>query len=533
MHSGKKKRQAQQQQQQLSEQNSIIVRFLDLFRRHHQTNQHNAQSEHDGDDSVHVVEDDELLNRSTTANSISSGRSVNSGLVVNGVECVICANFKPDVDFPTPPLIGCPTRHKLTSRVCSACLCFYYRQELDEGRLPTCTHCSEPVHPADVLPQLDAVYETKYESVSVRQFLMSQPDARYCPAPDCNFALVATEFASCPRIVCHECGQDFCYHCRQVWHPNQSCDQNTRALIRPPTLGAANLPSLMPINARLPSFLPAALMAMPTNSQIPKPCPRCHSLIIKMDDGSCNHMTCRCGAEFCWLCLKEISDLHFLSPSGCTFWGKQVWTRKKIVIWQVGTLVLAPAVIALMAGVAIPATIVACPIYAGTTVRTNLKKGKMSRRKRRALVTLASTLAFLLSPLFAALLVTFGAPAIFLYVYGVLPVHMIRTGGCVYRLRGRRLQRVAKTPKQSSNDQELMKDMEAQEEDEEEDESTKLPLEEVASNIALASFCSNSINSGIDLSNTPSIRKLPLMASETIEEEQHQQEKEAKATAKS
>ena len=51
-----------------------------------------------------------------------------------------------------------------------------------------------------------------------------------------------------------------------------------------------------------------------------------------------------------------------------------MWSRKKIVIWQVGTLVLAPAVIALMAGVAIPATIVACPIYAGTTVRTNLKK---------------------------------------------------------------------------------------------------------------------------------------------------------------
>ena len=83
-----------------------------------------------------------------------------------------------------------------------------------------------------------------------------------------------------------------------------------------------------------------------------------------MDDGSCNHMTCRCGAEFCWLCLKEISDLHYLSPSGCkllyrvqskvnvpgskwtvmyetgrkscilgTFWGKQVWSKKKIIIW--------------------------------------------------------------------------------------------------------------------------------------------------------------------------------------------------------
>ena len=37
-------------------------------------------------------------------------------------------------------------------------------------------------------------------------------------------------------------------------------------------------------------------------------CPRCHVLIVKMDDGSCNHMTCSvCGSEFCWLCMKEIS----------------------------------------------------------------------------------------------------------------------------------------------------------------------------------------------------------------------------------
>ena len=48
-----------------------------------------------------------------------------------------------------------------------------------------------------------------------------------------------------------------------------------------------------------------------------KVCPRCSVLIVKMDDGSCNHMTCAvCGSEFCWLCMKEISDLHYLSPSG-------------------------------------------------------------------------------------------------------------------------------------------------------------------------------------------------------------------------
>ena len=55
-----------------------------------------------------------------------------------------------------------------------------------------------------------------------------------------------------------------------------------------------------------------------------KPCPRCAAYIIKMNDGSCNHMTCAvCGCEFCWLCMKEISDLHYLrsvpthTPTGC------------------------------------------------------------------------------------------------------------------------------------------------------------------------------------------------------------------------
>lgn len=90
-----------------------------------------------------------------------------------------------------------------------------------------------------------------------------------------------------------------------------------------------------------------------------KPCPRCQVLIVKMDDGSCNHMVCAvCGSEFCWLCMKEISDLHYLSPSGCTFWGTKPWSRKKKLLWQLGTLVGAPVGIALVAGIAVPAMII-------------------------------------------------------------------------------------------------------------------------------------------------------------------------------
>ena len=90
-------------------------------------------------------------------------------------------------------------------------------------------------------------------------------------------------------------------------------------------------------------------LILKSNFQV-KACPRCQVLAVKMHDGSCNHMTCAvCGVEFCWLCMKEISDLHYLSPSGCTFWGKKPWSRKKKLLWQLGTLVGAPVGIALLA----------------------------------------------------------------------------------------------------------------------------------------------------------------------------------------
>lgn len=48
----------------------------------------------------------------------------------------------------------------------------------------------------------------------------------------------------------------------------------------------------------------------------------------------------------------------FCSPSGCTFWGKKPWSRKKKLLWQLGTLVGAPVGIALVAGIAVPAMII-------------------------------------------------------------------------------------------------------------------------------------------------------------------------------
>jgi hypothetical protein len=226
----------------------------------------------------------------------------------------------------------------------------------------------------------------KYEQFMLRRVLITIPDTRWCPAPDCSFALIASGCANCPQLYCQRpgCNTSFCYHCRQYWHPAQTCEDaalaNNQSLINGFISQSKNVHQLSDIDQLVAAAAAASsssnknkkkknkltfnnksnhstaslntnnnnnntnslLLSLPSNelsllNDEMKRCPKCDALIVKTDDGSCNHMSCAlCGCEFCWLCMKEISDLHYLSPSGCTFWGKKPWSRKKKILWQLG-----------------------------------------------------------------------------------------------------------------------------------------------------------------------------------------------------
>ena len=59
---------------------------------------------------------------------------------------------------------------------------------------------------------------TLYESLMLRRILATDPDTRWCPRPNCTFAVIATGCASCPKIECEHpgCGYAFCYHCKVI-----------------------------------------------------------------------------------------------------------------------------------------------------------------------------------------------------------------------------------------------------------------------------------------------------------------------------
>lgn len=325
------------------------------------------------------------------------------------LECPLCLSMVSGIT--TVRLAWC------SHRCCEPCLRQYLAIEIFEARVPVnCPVCHENMHPLDVRKIVDnPVLYDKYEEFSVRRALAADPDTRWCPAPDCSFAVVATGCASCPKLTCLApgCGASFCYHCKAAWHPTQTCDAARRS--RQP------LP-------RQPQP-PHADGSHGDDCGDVKPCPRCSVLIVKVEDGSCNHMVCCvCGAEFCWLCMKEVSDLHYLSPSGCTFWGKKPWSRKKKLLWQLGTLAGAPLGIAVVAGVALPALLVGLPLWAGRRAHRRLRRAKPA--KRRAAVAAAVAAALVVSPLVAGLAVGIGVPILLFYVYGVVPVSLCRAGGC-------------------------------------------------------------------------------------------------------
>uniref|UniRef100_A0A915PI64 Eukaryotic translation initiation factor 2 subunit 2 n=1 Tax=Setaria digitata TaxID=48799 RepID=A0A915PI64_9BILA len=333
-----------------------------------------------------------------------------SGLSRKYWECPLCFIRQPLTNFPR---LSC-----CSHRSCKSCLVQYLQVEIMESRVQlTCPECSELLHPTDIYYLMSHCPDLikKYETFALRRVLMMDPDTRWCPAPDCTYAVIATSCAACPELRCERpgCGALFCYHCKGPWHASQTCDEARKERGE---IYRRSVPQLSTQESTL------------KRGDI-KACPRCRTYIVKMNDGSCNHMVCAmCSAQFCWLCLREINDLHYLSPTGCTFWGKKPWTRKKKLLCQIGTLIGAPVGIALIAGLAIPGIIFGVPVFVGRKV--NQRFAHLTRIRRRCLTAGSVIGSLVVSPVLAVMAVGVGVPIMLAYVYGVVPLSLCRNGGC-------------------------------------------------------------------------------------------------------
>uniref|UniRef100_A0A061SJL9 RBR-type E3 ubiquitin transferase n=1 Tax=Tetraselmis sp. GSL018 TaxID=582737 RepID=A0A061SJL9_9CHLO len=197
--------------------------------------------------------------------------------------CGICFE-----EFNDVGLLSAPCNH----RFCKDCWAKYVETAVEDGPMCLGLRCPLPdcgmKVPAELVMQvLSSQGKQRYRQHELQSFVETNPEFKWCPAPDCKFAI---KFANPDRdqepvdVVC-QCGHAFCFACGEEAHRPVLCETVKKWILK-------NCAESENLNWILVNT---------------KPCPKCKRPIEK--NQGCMHMTCsQCKHEFCWLCQGKWQD---------------------------------------------------------------------------------------------------------------------------------------------------------------------------------------------------------------------------------
>lgn len=189
-------------------------------------------------------------------------------LFLFSVECTICGDRLHDVALQ----FSAPCRHYQ----CHTCLISLVETCTRDESLYPLRCCQQRIPLNTVFPRLRSSLRSRFRRKAIEYD--TPPNARvYCPKPSCSTfigPISTSPTSSCEQdhLECPQCETSICSSCRNEAHGTSSC---------PESLAVQAVKDL------------AATEGWQT-------CPACHS-IVELAFG-CNHMTCRCGAHFCYVC---------------------------------------------------------------------------------------------------------------------------------------------------------------------------------------------------------------------------------------
>ncbi|GLJ47796.1 hypothetical protein SUGI_1009450 [Cryptomeria japonica] len=124
---------------------------------------------------------------------------------------------------------------------------------------------------------------TKYGQFLVRSYVEENKRIKWCPAPECEYAVELQDgISQCYDVTC-KCSYNFCWSCSEEMHRPVDCDTVRKWTFKNRDNGETE-------NWKIVNT---------------KPCPKCGRAIEK--NQGCMHMTCvaPCFYEFCWICLGD------------------------------------------------------------------------------------------------------------------------------------------------------------------------------------------------------------------------------------
>ncbi|CAL5352841.1 unnamed protein product [Camellia sinensis] len=189
-------------------------------------------------------------------------------------------------------------------RYCSSCLKKHVEVKLLQGMLPKCPHdgCKTELKIESCKNFLTSeLYDLM--SQRIKEYSIPATQKIYCPYPKCSAlmskaeALVNTNNAG--ASMCERCRGLFCMSCKAPWHSNVSC--NDYKILNPyPCAEDAKLNSLARRN-------------------LWRQCVKCNHM-VELAEG-CNHIYCRCGYEFCYICGAEWKNKK--ATCRCPLWDER------------------------------------------------------------------------------------------------------------------------------------------------------------------------------------------------------------------
>jgi len=202
-------------------------------------------------------------------------REIKARIAEENVDCPICLGSLFSGDQDVWGLYNCQhCFHKV-------CLNPYLEAEISNKRFPIkcpMDNCKSEIANEDLMENIEKDIIDKYFEFTLKNYVDIHGDEMsWCPTADCSYAFIYDKDISvfnCPR-----CNKSYCLNCRVPEHKGMTCKEYQ-------------------INSR-----------MDKNDQMFfdfvrghkfKQCTQCQYWVEKNE--GCDHMTCRCGYQFCYKC---------------------------------------------------------------------------------------------------------------------------------------------------------------------------------------------------------------------------------------
>jgi hypothetical protein len=159
------------------------------------------------------------------------------------------------------------------------CIVDYFNYEILSTQFPmSCPECKVEVPVMELQTRLNVEMMAKFEDFSFKFYVQrNMKDLSLCPTPDCRYVFIWE--SESPHFICSLCKKEYCLSCHTPYHKGVECEEFQKW--------------------KDVDYLDEKFHTLSKASKY-KQCPECKFWVERSE--GCDHMTCRCAFEFCYVC---------------------------------------------------------------------------------------------------------------------------------------------------------------------------------------------------------------------------------------